>query len=145
MHACLCVCMPKQAPSNEHIRWALCNCEQVDHCIVGWDSKVGAWSRMENYCVLGEDVQCKVRGCDACDHAAASFAVPSMCTCMRCCPYYRSVYDAGHIVRLWGVGVSGACVWCGARQVCVSLAWCLVISLETCTSCAPVKALHCIA
>ena len=28
-------------------------------CIVGWQSKIGAWSRLENYCVLGEDVQCK--------------------------------------------------------------------------------------
>jgi mannose-1-phosphate guanylyltransferase len=28
--------------------------------IVGWNSKIGAWSRLENHCVLGEDVQCKV-------------------------------------------------------------------------------------
>ena len=33
---------------------------QVDMCIVGWESTIGAWSRCENYCVLGEDVQCKV-------------------------------------------------------------------------------------
>ena len=32
---------------------------QVDMCIIGWQSKIGAWSRLENYCVLGEDVQCK--------------------------------------------------------------------------------------
>lgn len=32
---------------------------KVDGCIVGWGSKVGAWSRLENCCVLGEDVQCK--------------------------------------------------------------------------------------
>lgn len=33
---------------------------QVDKCIVGWDSRIGAWSRLENHCVLGEDVQVKV-------------------------------------------------------------------------------------
>lgn len=32
---------------------------QIDQCIVGWHSKIGAWSRLENHCVLGEDVQCK--------------------------------------------------------------------------------------
>lgn len=36
-------------------------CVQVESCIVGWDSKVGAWSRLENHCVLGEDVTVKVR------------------------------------------------------------------------------------
>lgn len=30
---------------------------KVDNSIVGWESKVGAWSRLENHCVLGEDVQ----------------------------------------------------------------------------------------
>ena len=35
---------------------------QIDMSIVGWHSKIGAWSRLENYCVLGEDVQCKVGG-----------------------------------------------------------------------------------
>ncbi len=34
---------------------------QVDNSIIGWDSKVGSWSRLENCCVLGEDVTCKVR------------------------------------------------------------------------------------
>jgi mannose-1-phosphate guanylyltransferase len=34
---------------------------QVEACIVGWDSTVGAWSRLENHCVLGEDVTVKVR------------------------------------------------------------------------------------
>ena len=33
---------------------------QVDNCIIGWESKIGAWSRLENCCVLGEDVTCKV-------------------------------------------------------------------------------------
>lgn len=32
---------------------------KVDHCIVGWESKIGSWSRLENTCVLGEDVQVK--------------------------------------------------------------------------------------
>ncbi|GAX79927.1 hypothetical protein CEUSTIGMA_g7367.t1 [Chlamydomonas eustigma] len=32
---------------------------KIDMCIVGWQSKIGAWSRLENYCVFGEDVQCK--------------------------------------------------------------------------------------
>lgn len=32
---------------------------KIDTCIIGWDSKVGAWSRLENNCVLGEDVQVK--------------------------------------------------------------------------------------
>ncbi|PNW72325.1 hypothetical protein CHLRE_16g672800v5 [Chlamydomonas reinhardtii] len=32
---------------------------KVESCIVGWDSKVGAWSRLENHCVLGEDVTVK--------------------------------------------------------------------------------------
>ena len=33
---------------------------QVDTCIIGWHSKIGAWSRLENHCVWGEDVQSKV-------------------------------------------------------------------------------------
>ncbi len=33
---------------------------QVENCIVGWDSSIGSWSRLENTCVLGEDVQVKV-------------------------------------------------------------------------------------
>ena len=33
---------------------------KVDKCIVGWESVVGPWSRLENHCVLGEDVQVKV-------------------------------------------------------------------------------------
>jgi mannose-1-phosphate guanylyltransferase len=32
----------------------------VDKSIIGWDSTVGAWCRLENHCVLGEDVQVKV-------------------------------------------------------------------------------------
>lgn len=35
---------------------------QIDKSIIGWDSTVGAWCRLENHCVLGEDVQVKVRG-----------------------------------------------------------------------------------
>ncbi len=38
------------------------NYSKVDHCIVGWDSKIGSWSRLENTCVLGEDVAVKVSG-----------------------------------------------------------------------------------
>lgn len=34
---------------------------QIDKSIIGWDSTVGAWCRLENHCVLGEDVQVKVR------------------------------------------------------------------------------------
>lgn len=32
---------------------------KIDNCIIGWDSKIGAWCRLENHCVLGEDVQLK--------------------------------------------------------------------------------------
>lgn len=32
---------------------------KIDQSIVGWHSKIGAWSRMENTCVFGEDVTCK--------------------------------------------------------------------------------------
>eukprot|EP00199_Chlamydomonas_sp_CCMP681_P001574 CAMPEP_0119107196 /NCGR_PEP_ID=MMETSP1180-20130426/9288_1 /TAXON_ID=3052 ORGANISM="Chlamydomonas cf sp, Strain CCMP681" /NCGR_SAMPLE_ID=MMETSP1180 /ASSEMBLY_ACC=CAM_ASM_000741 /LENGTH=366 /DNA_ID=CAMNT_0007092653 /DNA_START=37 /DNA_END=1137 /DNA_ORIENTATION=+ len=32
---------------------------KVENSIIGWDSKIGSWSRLENCCVLGEDVQCK--------------------------------------------------------------------------------------
>lgn len=35
-------------------------CLQIDKSIIGWDSTVGAWCRLENHCVLGEDVQVKV-------------------------------------------------------------------------------------
>lgn len=31
----------------------------LDSCIVGWKCTVGRWVRMENVCVLGEDVQVK--------------------------------------------------------------------------------------
>jgi mannose-1-phosphate guanylyltransferase len=30
---------------------------QVEKSIVGWDSRLGSWTRVENNCVLGEDVQ----------------------------------------------------------------------------------------
>lgn len=32
---------------------------KVDSSIVGWDSKVGQWARLEGHCVLGEDVEVK--------------------------------------------------------------------------------------
>ena len=32
---------------------------KVESCIVGWDSKLGAWARLEGFCVLGEDVAVK--------------------------------------------------------------------------------------
>eukprot|EP00798_Chlamydomonas_sp_ICE-L_P031695 gene31695-6898_t len=32
---------------------------KIDMSIVGWTSKIGAWARLENYCVLGEDVAVK--------------------------------------------------------------------------------------
>ncbi len=31
----------------------------LDSCIVGWRSRVGQWTRMENVTVLGEDVEVK--------------------------------------------------------------------------------------
>lgn len=31
----------------------------IESCIVGWESKVGQWSRLENVCVLGQDVTVK--------------------------------------------------------------------------------------
>jgi hypothetical protein len=33
---------------------------KVDSSIVGWESKLGAWSRLEGHCVLGKDVTVKV-------------------------------------------------------------------------------------
>jgi hypothetical protein len=48
---------------------------QVDKSIIGWDSTIGAWSRLENHCVLGEDVQVKVSG------LAAVAAAPDMVYC----------------------------------------------------------------
>lgn len=44
----LCVCCLLSLPAA----W-----RQVDKSIVGWESKVGAWCRLENHCVLGEDVE----------------------------------------------------------------------------------------
>ena len=32
---------------------------QIDKSIIGWESKVGSWCRLENQCVLGEDVGVK--------------------------------------------------------------------------------------
>lgn len=32
---------------------------QIDKSIIGWDSKIGSWCRVENQCVLGEDVGVK--------------------------------------------------------------------------------------
>jgi mannose-1-phosphate guanylyltransferase len=32
---------------------------QIDKSIIGWDSKIGSWCRLENQCVLGEDVAVK--------------------------------------------------------------------------------------
>lgn len=39
---------------------ACCGILQIDKSIIGWESTVGAWCRLENHCVLGEDVQVKV-------------------------------------------------------------------------------------
>lgn len=39
---------------------AVSGAAQVDKSIIGWDSTVGSWCRLENHCVLGEDVQVKV-------------------------------------------------------------------------------------
>jgi NDP-sugar pyrophosphorylase family protein len=50
---------------------------QVDKSIIGWDSTIGAWSRLENHCVLGEDVQVKVS-------ALAALAVATDVTAMAC-------------------------------------------------------------
>ncbi len=35
---------------------------KVDNCIIGWESRIGAWARIENSCVLGKDVEVKVGG-----------------------------------------------------------------------------------
>ncbi|KAJ9510167.1 hypothetical protein QJQ45_015644 [Haematococcus lacustris] len=32
---------------------------QVERSIIGWEGRIGAWTRMENCCVLGEDVEVK--------------------------------------------------------------------------------------
>ncbi|GLC44512.1 hypothetical protein PLESTB_000065300 [Pleodorina starrii] len=54
---------------------------KVDLSIIGWDSRVGAWSRMENHCVLGEDVQCKdelyLNGAVVLPHKEIKESVPS--------------------------------------------------------------------
>lgn len=64
VHACSAVSHPKPSAArvqlvldDTSVSWVL----QVDKSIIGWDSTVGAWSRLENHCVLGEDVQVKVR------------------------------------------------------------------------------------
>jgi mannose-1-phosphate guanylyltransferase len=33
----------------------------VESSIVGWESTVGAWARLDGHCVLGKDVTVKVR------------------------------------------------------------------------------------
>lgn len=35
---------------------------KVDNCIIGWESRIGAWARVENNCVIGKDVEVKVGG-----------------------------------------------------------------------------------
>ncbi len=64
---CVCVCM--------------CVCvSQVENCIVGWDSRIGSWSRLENTCVLGEDVQVKVRAYD----------MGHICVCVCVCVHVQT-------------------------------------------------------
>ncbi|WIA14582.1 hypothetical protein OEZ85_003097 [Tetradesmus obliquus] len=54
---------------------------KVDKSIIGWDSTIGAWSRLENHCVLGEDVQVKdelyLNGAVVLPHKEIKEAVPS--------------------------------------------------------------------
>lgn len=55
---CVCVCHadPPALPAVS-VHAALHH--QIDKSIIGWDSKVGSWCRLENQCVLGEDVGVK--------------------------------------------------------------------------------------
>ncbi|MEB3156946.1 MAG: hypothetical protein VKO26_05865, partial [Cyanobacteriota bacterium] len=34
----------------------------MDKSIIGWESQIGCWARLDSHCVLGKDVQVKVRG-----------------------------------------------------------------------------------
>jgi mannose-1-phosphate guanylyltransferase len=36
------------------------NHAKIDKSIIGWDSQIGAWSRLEGHSILGKDVQIKV-------------------------------------------------------------------------------------
>lgn len=48
----------------------------VDNTIVGWDSKIGKWVRIEGLTVLGEDVKIKdelfINGCSVLPHKVIS-------------------------------------------------------------------------
>jgi NDP-sugar pyrophosphorylase family protein len=52
--------LPLPAPSRA--RPQIANHSKVEKAIVGWESQIGAWSRVEGHSVLGKDVQVKVRG-----------------------------------------------------------------------------------
>jgi hypothetical protein len=49
-------CCPCKPPG------VLAHSPQVDKSIIGWHSTVGEWARLENNCVLGEDVQVRGQG-----------------------------------------------------------------------------------
>jgi mannose-1-phosphate guanylyltransferase len=56
---------------------------KVDNCIIGWSSKIGRWSRVENHCVLGEDVEVKV-GAGSCRSPARPPARSVAGQALRC-------------------------------------------------------------
>lgn len=63
---------------------------QVDKSIIGWDSTIGAWSRLENHCVLGEDVQVKVRALCCCLNSASVAALLASCSAGALLPDRRT-------------------------------------------------------
>ena len=44
----------------------------VDGSLIGWNSKIGKWSRLQDLCILGEDVEVRselfLRGTTVCPH-----------------------------------------------------------------------------
>ena len=47
--------------TNINVNMQIGDHAKVDGSIVGWDSQIGRWARLEGHCVLGKDVQVKVR------------------------------------------------------------------------------------
>jgi mannose-1-phosphate guanylyltransferase len=58
---------------------------RVADSIVGWASTLGSWSRLENKCVIGEDVHVRVSGARLClsiRTCGTEFLEPLECACI---------------------------------------------------------------
>lgn len=85
---------------------------KVHNCIVGWESKVGSWARLENHCVLGEDVTVKVGAMWGCSFMPTG--------CYRCPACSRAPAGAPWFSSQRGWRFSGAC---GCRGLLQAGAW----------------------